>query len=37
VYAIYALPESLGAGAGPALLEAGVEALRAAGYAFAVL
>ena len=37
VYAIYALPESWGTGAGPALLEAGVEALRAAGYPFAVL
>ena len=37
VYAIYALPESWGTAAGTALLEAGVEALRAAGYPFAVL
>jgi GNAT superfamily N-acetyltransferase len=37
LYAIYALPEAWGSGAGPALLEAGVEALREGGYREAIL
>ena len=37
LYAIYALPEAWGSGAGPALLEAGVEALRGGGYREAIL
>ena len=37
LYAIYALPESWGSGAGPALLGAGLEEMRAAGYEEAVL
>jgi GNAT superfamily N-acetyltransferase len=37
LYAIYALPESWGAGAGPALIEAAADALRRAGYTSAVL
>ena len=37
LYAIYALPEAWGSGAGRALLEAGVEALREGGYRQAIL
>jgi GNAT superfamily N-acetyltransferase len=37
LYAIYALPEAWGTGAGPALMRASVEAMRAAGYGEAIL
>jgi ribosomal protein S18 acetylase RimI-like enzyme len=37
LYAIYALPEVWGTGAGPALMHVGVEAMRAAGYRDAIL
>ena len=37
LYAIYALPDAWGSGAGRALLEAGVEALREGGYREAIL
>jgi len=37
LYAIYALPEAWGSGAGPALMRAGVDALRDAGYREAIL
>jgi GNAT superfamily N-acetyltransferase len=37
LYAIYALPEAWGTGAGPALMRAGLEWLRDAGYSEAVL
>lgn len=37
VYAIYALPEWWGSGAGSALMHAGLEAMREAGYREAVL
>jgi ribosomal protein S18 acetylase RimI-like enzyme len=37
LYAIYALPEAWGTGAGAALMQAGLDAMRAAGYRDAVL
>jgi GNAT superfamily N-acetyltransferase len=37
LYAIYVLPDSWGSGAGPALMGAGVEAMRAAGHRDAIL
>jgi GNAT superfamily N-acetyltransferase len=37
LYAIYALPEAWGSGAGPALMRVGVDALRIAGYGEAIL
>jgi ribosomal protein S18 acetylase RimI-like enzyme len=37
LYAIYALPEAWGSGAGPALMRAGVDGLREAGYGEAIL
>jgi ribosomal protein S18 acetylase RimI-like enzyme len=37
LYAIYVLPEAQGSGAGPALMDAGVEAMRASGASRAVL
>ena len=37
LYAIYALPEAWGGGAGPALMRAGVDAMREAGHRDAVL
>lgn len=37
LYAIYVLPDAWGAGAGPALMEAGVEAMRATGWSEAIL
>lgn len=37
LYAIYALPEAWGSGAGHALMEAGIGALRDAGYSEAIL
>jgi RimJ/RimL family protein N-acetyltransferase len=37
LFAVYAVPEAWGSGAGPALMRAGVEALRAAGFREAVL
>ena len=37
LYAIYALPEAWGTGAGSDLMQAGVEALREAGYRDAIL
>ncbi len=37
LYAIYALPEAWGTGAGPALLRVGVEAMQRAGYTTAIL
>ncbi len=37
LYAIYALPEAWGTGAGPDLMQAGVDALREAGYRKAIL
>jgi GNAT superfamily N-acetyltransferase len=37
LYAIYALPETWGGGAGPALMRAAVESLREAGYRTATL
>lgn len=37
LYAIYAVPEAWGSGAGPALMRTGLEALRDAGYAEAIL
>ena len=37
LYAIYSLPEAWGSGAGPALMRAGLDALREAGYADAIL
>ena len=37
LHAIYVEPEAWGSGAGPALMQAGVEELRAAGFADAIL
>jgi ribosomal protein S18 acetylase RimI-like enzyme len=37
LYAIYALPEAWGTGAGAALMQAGLDAMRGAGYRDAVL
>jgi L-amino acid N-acyltransferase YncA len=37
LYAIYALPDSWGSGAGPALMRASVDALRVAGFREAIL
>ncbi|HVS86328.1 MAG TPA: GNAT family N-acetyltransferase [Gaiellaceae bacterium] len=37
LYAIYALPEAWGTGAGPALMAAALDALREAGFAEAIL
>ena len=37
LYAIYALPEAWGTGTGHALMQAGVEAMRSAGYCDAIL
>jgi GNAT superfamily N-acetyltransferase len=37
LYAIYALPEAWGTGAGRTLIRAGVQALREAGYRAAIL
>ena len=37
LYAIYALPEAWGTGAGAALMQAGLDAMRSAGYRDAVL
>jgi ribosomal protein S18 acetylase RimI-like enzyme len=37
LYAIYVLPDAWGSGAGPALMKTGVEAMREAGHAEAIL